>query len=219
MIEDLIRKTNTTEFYQDSDLKLESYSFKTSDNTLELFFSINQTSYDIPFEYEEWKLTCLKTEQFDGFFWGLLLPYVKMKILDSHPLLLKYHENELVCLVKGKPKNLNLFVGDISNALEKKTGNWIKISEIFWNNEENFKLYQKRHICIPESLKNLIAEVCKEHNLEFEVTNEMIAEDKGYADKPKSKILIFGNEDVSPNDFNLNQPFIIAEKFTAERIK
>jgi len=219
MIEDFIRKTNTPEFYQDCDLKLESYSFRTSDNTLELFFSIKQNSYDIPIEYEEWKLICLKTEQFDGFFWGLLLPYVKMKILDSHPLLLKYHENELECLVKGKPKNLNLFVGDISNGLEKKTGNWIKVSEVFWNNEENFKLYPKRHIRIPESLKNLVSEVCKEHDLEFEVTNELIGEDKGYADKPKTKILIFGNEDVSDNNFSLNQPFIIAEEFIAERMK
>ncbi|HEX9150447.1 MAG TPA: hypothetical protein VF842_00080 [Flavobacterium sp.] len=219
MIEDLIRKTNTTEFYQDCDLKLESYNFKTSDNTLELFFSINQISYDIPIEYEEWKLTCLKTEQFDGFFWDILLPYVKMKILDSHPLLLEYHENQLECLVKGKPKNLNLFVGDISNGLEKKTGNWIKVSEVFWNNEENFKLYPKRHIRIPKSLKNLFAEICKEHDLEFEVTNELIGEDKGYAAKPKTKILIFGNEDVSDNDFSLNQPFIIAEEFIAERIK
>jgi hypothetical protein len=219
MIEDLIKRTNTTEFYQDCDLKLESYNYKTSANILELFFSINQSSYDIPIEHEEWKLTCLKTEQFEGFLWDLLLPYVKMKILDSHPLLLKYHENQLQCLVKGKPTNLNLFVGDISNGLEKKTGNWIKVSEVFWNNEENFKLYPKRYIRIPKSLKNFIAEVCKEHDLEFEVTNELIGEDKGYADKPKAKILIFGNEDVSGNDFSLKQPFIIAEEFIAERIK
>ncbi|MDX6192065.1 hypothetical protein SGQ83_22185 [Flavobacterium sp. Fl-318] len=219
MIENLIRKTNTPEFYQDSDLKLESYNYKTSANTLELFFSINQISYDIPIEYEEWKITCLKTEQFEGFFWDLLLPYVKIKILDSHPLLLKYHESQLECLVKGKPKNLNLFVGDISNGLEKKTGNWIKVNEVFWNNEENFKLYPKRHIRIPKSLKSLFAEVCKEHDLEFDVTNELIGEDKGYCDKPKAKILIFGNEDVSDNDFSLNQPFIIAEEFIAERVK
>jgi hypothetical protein len=219
MIEDLIRKTNTTEFYQDCNLKLESYTFKTSDKTLELFFSINQASYDIPIEYEEWKLTCLKTVKFEGFFWDSLLPYVKMKILDSHPLLLKYNENQLYCLVKGKPKNLNSFVGDISNGLEKITGNWVKVNEVFWNNEEIFKLYPKRYIRIPKSLKNLISQVCKEHDLEFEVTDELIGEDKGYADKPKAKILIFGNEDVSDNDFSLGQPFIIAEEFIAERIK
>ena len=36
---------------------------------------------------------------------------------------------------------------------------------------------------------------------------------------PVAVALIFGNEDVSPNEFNLNQPFIIAEEFTAKRIK
>lgn len=43
--------------------------------------------------------------------------------------------------------------------------------------------------------------------------------DKRYAHKQKSKILIFGNKDVSPNDFYLNQPYVIAEKFTVERTK
>lgn len=38
-------------------------------------------------------------------------------------------------------------------------------------------------------------------------------------DEPKAKILFFGNKDVSDNDFSLNQPFIIAEEFIAERIK
>lgn len=219
MIEDLISKTNSTEFYQNCNFKLESYQYKTLNNTLELFFSIDQASYDIPTEREEWKLTCLKTEQFDGFFWDLLLPYVKIKIVDSHPLLLKYHENQLECLVKGKPKNLNLFLGTISNELEKKTGNWIKVSDVFWNNEENFELYPKRHIRITKSLKYLFAEACKEHGLEFEVTNELTGQQKGYANKPTAKVLIFGNEEISPNTFYLNQPFIIAEEFKAERIK
>ena len=71
MIQKLIDRTNTTEFYQDSNLKLESYNYNPSNNTLEMFLSINQISYDIPIEYEEWKLTCRNTESFNGFFTNL----------------------------------------------------------------------------------------------------------------------------------------------------
>ena len=34
-----------------------------------------------------------------------------------------------------------------------------------------------------------------------------------------AKILIFGNEDVCPNDYNLFQPYIIAESFMATKIE
>lgn len=219
MIKELIKKTNDKDFYNDCDLKIESYNFQTVDSTFEMILSINQNSYDIPIEYEEWKLTCRNTEKFDGFFWSLTLPYAKMKILEKHPLLLTFHENELECEIKGKPENVSEFIGDISNVLEKETGNWITVKEYFWNNEEYYEKYSKRTIRIAKSLEKSFRKICEKHKLNFQINRETIGEDKGYADKPKSKILIFGNEDVSPNDFNLNQPFIIAEEFTAKRIK
>lgn len=219
MIENLIKKTQTNDFYQDCDLKLEVFNFKTSDNTLEMIVSINQNSYDIPIEYEEWKITCRNTEKYDGFFWSILLPYTKLKILDSHPALIMYQQNELQCEITGIPKKINEFIGDISVILEKETGNWITVTDILWNVEECYKLYSTRNIRIPKSLNQPIKEVCKKHNLLFKVNNELIEDNKGYAHKSKSKILIFGNEDVSPNDFYLSQPYVIAENFTAERIK
>ena len=219
MIEKLIKKTNEKDFYNDCDLKIESYRFQTSNCTFEMILSINQNSYDVPVEYEEWKLTCINTEKFDGFFWSLTLPYVKMKILDKHPLLLVFHENELECEIKGKPENVSEFIGDVTNFLEKETGNWITVQKYFWNNQERFQKYSKRTISIPKSLEKHFREICDKHKLGFTINVETAGEAKGYANKPNSKVLLFGNEDVSPNDFNMNQPFIIAEEFTAERIK
>jgi len=141
-----------------------------------------------------------------------MLPYVKLKILENHPLLLKYHENIMECEIKGKPENSNEFIGDISTILEEETGNWITANDYFWNSEEQFKLYSYRIISIPKSLVKPIKQVCEKHELNFIVKNEIIGDSK-------SKVLIFGNEAVSPNNFYLNQPFIIAEEFTAERIK
>lgn len=219
MIQILIEKTNSKEFYQNCDFNLESYNFNATNYTLELFLSINQNSYDIPIEYEEWKITCLKTVQFEGFFDRVLLPFVKMKICDLHPLLLRYHENELLCLIVGIPENINSFIGEINLCIEKYTGNWLKISDIFGNIEQNLKLSSKLNIEIPKSLENFISKICTKHELQFEIINELIGDVKGHTDKPKTSLLIFGNEDVSDYDFNLNQPYIIAEEFIGERIK
>lgn len=219
MIEDLIKRTQTDDFYQNCNLNLDLFNFKTSDNTVEMIFSINQTSYDIPIEREEWKITCRNTEKYHGFFWNILLPYTKLKILDKHPALLLYNHSELECEIIGVPKALNQFIADISIILERETGNWITVPDILWNSEEHYRLSSKRNISIPKSICKPFKEVCTKHNLAFKVTHEVTGNDKLYAHKQKSKILIFGNEEVSPNYFYLKQPYVIAENFLAERTK
>lgn len=67
------------------------------------------------------------------------------------------------------------------------------------DSEEHYRIFSKRNMSIPKSIGKPIKEVCAKHNLTFKVTGA----DKRYAHKQKSKILIFGNEDVSPNDFYL----------------
>ena len=133
--------------------------------------------------------------------------------------MLIFHENEIECEITGRPATVTEFIGDVSNALERETGNWITVNEYFWNNEEFYQNYAKRTIMMPKSLGNSILKVCEKHNMGFQIKSELVGEKKGYADKPNAKILIFGNEDVSPNDFNLRQPYIIAEEFIAQRIK
>lgn len=103
--------------------------------------------------------------------------------------------------------------------LERDTGNWINVTDILWNSVENYKLFSKRNISIPKLIGKPIKEVCAKHNLKFKVIHEVTGEEKRYAHKQKSKILIFGNEDISPNDFYLKQPYVIAENFIAERTK
>jgi len=219
MIENLIERTHAVDFYQNCDFKLQSFLFKTFDNTVEMFFSIDQSSYDIPIEHEEWKITCRKTEKYHGFFSDIILPYTKLKIFDKHPALLLYNHSELECEIIGLPQTISQFLVDISLVLERDTGNWITVKDILWNNEENSKLLNKRNISIPKSIVNPIKEVSIKHNLLFKINYEVNANDKLYAYKQKNKILIFGNEDVSSDNFYLNQPFVIAESFSAERIK
>ena len=215
MIETLIERTNTVEFYQDSDLKLLSYSFNPSSRKCEFIFSINQISYDIPIEYEEWKITGENTIEIEGFSCEILLPYVKMEIIENHPLLWEHNEKKFECKLKGIPENFEQFFGDLFLQFEDKTGNWITINDYFWNNRENYERYNERMIIIPESIVSIFEIAAKRNNVDFKVIKENFDDEN----ENLYKILFFGNCDVSPNDFSLRQHYIIAENFIGERIK
>ena len=64
-------------------------------------------------------------------------------------------------------------------------------------------------------MKAPVEKVCKKHGIEFNIKKEVDGYDKGYLNRPDAKLLIFGNEDVSPNNFSLEQPYIIADEFIA----
>ena len=69
----------------------------------------------------------------------------------------------------------------------------------------------------PKPLIEPIKKVCKKHGIELKVKKEIGGYDKGYANRPNVKLLLFGNEDVSPDNYNLGQPYIIADEFLANK--
>ena len=66
-------------------------------------------------------------------------------------------------------------------------------------------------------MKEPIEKVFKKHGVDFKVKKEIDGYDKGYANRPNIKLLIFGNEDASPDNYNLGQPYIIADEFIANK--
>ncbi len=66
-------------------------------------------------------------------------------------------------------------------------------------------------------MREPIMKVCKDFGIEFRVNEVISGDDKGYAHRPDLKLLMFGNEDVSGYDYNLGQPYIIAEDFIADK--
>tara|TARA_R100000935_G_scaffold58806_1_gene98128 strand:- start:97 stop:753 length:657 start_codon:yes stop_codon:yes gene_type:complete len=218
MLTELIEKTNTKKFYNDCDFYLESKSLITSEKKLELIVSINQNSYDIPIEYEEWKVTCngyIKSDNLDNKFF---MPYVKMEIFDKHPVLWNFLDEKFECYIKGIPNNIKEFYGELSIELDKHTGNWIKLTDLFWNLDNIFKQSQKKYKEIPESLLSVIKKVCEDFDLKFEIEKQIHRQESALHNE-SAKLLIFGNEDVSPNTFYLQQPYIIATSFEAHRVK
>lgn len=217
MIEQLIEKTNTTEFYQNGHFHLTELKglighFK----TMEFNFIVEERDdYGKISEVDHWRLIAHNTIKFRGLFSEQYLPYIKLRILDEHPLLWTFHKNELECELQGFPSNPSEFIGDLYFAYEQKTGNWIELNRHFFNIKEYYKNNGKMNLGISEPLAEPIREVCEKHGIEFNIENVIKDYDKGYAYRPNAKLLIFGNEDVSPNDFNLRQPYIIADEFIA----
>ena len=218
MINSLIERTNTNEFYNDCNFYLESKELITSENRLEVVYSINQNSYDIPIEYEEWKITCdgyVKSENLDNRFF---MPYVKMAILDKHPSLWNFTEKKFECYITGIPADLRKFYGNLLIELEKASGNWIKLTDLFWNFEDYFKNEKKKYKEIPEPLLDVIKKVCENYDLRFEIKKEIAIQERANNNKDL-ELLIFGNEVVCPHTFYLKQPYIIADSFEAIRVK
>lgn len=157
------------------------------------------------------------TIKFTGIYADLYLPYIKLKILNDHPLLWAFNKREFECELKGFPKNPSEFIGDLFFEYEKVTGNWIPVHVDFWNLNKYFKSRGERFISIKEPLKDSVEKVCQKHGVDFVVTNVVEGAGRGSLNRPDAKLLIFGNEDITPNEFNLGQPFIIADEFTAKR--
>ncbi len=220
MIEKLIERTNREEFYQSGRLHLINlYGQVGHFNTMEFNFILDeQDIYGKIIDVEHWKLISHQTIDFKGIYADLYLPYIKLKILTDHPLLWTFTRAKLECALINFPKNPSEFIGDLFFEYEKLTGNWIPVHENFWNlNESNYKSKGQTNIEIQEPLKEPIEKVCKKHGIVLKVENVRDGFDKGYANRPNAKLLIFGNDDVSPNDFSLGQPYIIADEFIASR--
>jgi len=219
MLEELIKRTNTTKFYQNghfhlTELKGQIGHFK----TMEFNFIVEERDdYGKITDVEHWRIIAHNTIKFSGIFSEQYLPYIKLKILTEHPLLWTFNKNDLECELKGFPTNTSEFIGDLFFAYEKHAGNWLSLNENFYNIKEYYKKAGKMNLVISEPLAEPIRAVCEKHGIEFNVENLIKDFDKGYAYRPNAKLLIFGNEDVSRNDFSLGQPYIIADEFIASR--
>ena len=146
------------------------------------------------------------------------MPYIKVQVLTVHPLLWEYHEKQLECELRNFPNNPSEFMGDLFFEYEKLGGNWIQVHDHFWALNEYYKKNGTRNISIPEPLADPIKGICNKHKIEFTINEVIECESKGYLNRPDAKLLLFGNEVISPHTFNLGQPYVLAEKFEATKI-
>ena len=127
-------------------------------------------------------------------------------------------EKKFECYITGIPTDLREFYGNLLIELENASGNWIKLTDLFWNFEDYFKNEKKKYKEIPEPLLDVIKKACEDYDLSFEIEEEISMQERAN-NKKDLRLLIFGNEIVSPHTFYLKQPYIIADSFEAIRVK
>lgn len=212
MLQQLIERSNEEEFYQNSWLILKNVNFKTGNpNLCEINLFLDDRYFnENTIVKQEWKITANSSYEINNFWNENLLPYIKLEIVEEHPLLWKYKHSTLECEISELPNDINQFIGELYFELEKSTGNWIPFQDIIFGIQKKHNGNNKVKISIPKPLKRTFEELTAKFEIKFKVIDETKITDKNTAD---IKILIFGNKDVSPNNYNLHQPFIIAKDF------
>jgi len=219
MLEQLIEKTNAAQFYHRGRIHLTELKGQIGYvKTMEFNFVVEERDdYGKLTDVEYWRLIAHNTIKYSGLFVELYMPYVKLKVMDEHPLLWPFTKNELICELHGFPDNPSEFIGDLFFAFEQKAGNWIALHEHFFNIKQYYLENGKKNLRIPEPVVEPVRQVCEKHRIEFNIESVIKDSDKGRKHWSNAKLLIFGNEVVSPNNFNLRQPYIIAEEFMASK--
>lgn len=219
MLDELIMRTNSKEFYSDWNLKLESVFGKIEsyeENKFEINLSIENEFEPENLERENWQITAEGIIEIRGIFSSSYLPYIKLSLIEDHPLLWKFKYDELECELSGVIDKPHDFVSKLHWLYEEKTGGFIDWKRDFYGIQNLINGKNKIPLFFNMKTYNFVKSIIDDFGLELEVIEKINKKDSEYTN---AKVLMFGNPDVSPNNFNLSQPFIIANKFTATKIK
>lgn len=207
-IKKLIEFTNSSEYYQEAQLELTQIIAKRN--------RYNDVTFNFVLEGigkpQKWQLIAHRCECFSKMYRDRFIPYIQLKMYTNHPLLWSHKSNILHCELIGFPKDVDTFLGQIYQAYIKRSNNWLQATEHFFATEHAFKKNKKKSLHIPENLRQEIEGICKGHSISFEVKEEQIQENCNL------KVLVFDNEYISPDGFNMGQPYIIADEFFIEKV-
>lgn len=220
-MEELIEVSNSENFASQGFTYLKKLVFEADRSKLQLQITL----IDEAEKEDDWVINAENVFDFKNFDSGNLMPYLRINLYADHPLIKLMESPEIQCKIIGVPDNKFDFLGKFYQLLQNEMDSWRKLEDFFWNTKnlfgekeipENFKgLIDKEsnteYINLPKILLHPFKELCEFENLQVYIESEYETEYNNM------KVLMFGNEIVSPDDYNLNQPYVIAEKFTAER--
>lgn len=222
MLSQLINRTNEDGFYSNWNLKLDGVYGKIKsyhENDFEIYLVIENESKLESIEKEHWKIEAQQVLEVSNVFSPIYLPYIKLSILEEHPLLWKFMHDTLECELSGICENHHEFTSRLHWLYEEQTGGFIAWKRDFHELPNLIKGKRQVPILLNMKTYNFVKGLLDEFGLSIEIKDILSGENKGYLNKPDAKVLIFGNPDVSPNDYNLGQPYVIADNFTAEKME
>ncbi|KZS38701.1 hypothetical protein AWE51_14020 [Aquimarina aggregata] len=215
-LEKLIKITNSEKYYQECDLQLIKIEHKKDGvNSANFNFIHESGDFNGITNVQKWQLTAHRCEGFQNMRLEKFMPYIQLKLFTDHPLLWRYNNDNLDCELIGYPKDIDTFLGQIYQTYIKVSNNWIQATEEFYATEYAYKKNGRKSLIIPENFKDSIEDICKAHDITFNIKTTI---EQDNSKLRYLKVLVFGNNYISPDGFNIGQPYIIAHDFFVNKI-
>lgn len=205
MVVRLIEITNSKEFIQDGDIISKEVVARQREFDLRLIFDVQYSDEEImKYNCEIYcegiaYMTSNRLHEYKR-------PYNRINLYRDHPVLWNYESSHVLTL-KGSGVNVAELLGDLFIMHDKACGNWVNFHQLFHSIPNRLKTEKGATIEIPERLLESYKSVFGKHRLTFTII-ETTDVQNDYC------VLIFGNPDISPDDYNFGQPYVVAEKFT-----
>jgi hypothetical protein len=205
MLEKLIEITNSDEFIEDGNIAIKEVIAHQREFDLKLIFDIQYsveeiTKYNCEIYCEGIAYTTSnRLHEYKR-------PYNRINVYDEHPVLWNYASSQYFTL-KGKDVNIAELIGDLFLAHDEACGNWVDFHWKFHSLGRWLQTDDGAIIDVPVPLVDAYKPAFKKHRLSYEITDTR-EENNNYS------VVLFGNPDISPDNYNKGQPYIVAEKFT-----
>lgn len=205
MLERLIEITNSEEFLQDGHISIKEVVVRQREFDLRVIFDIKYsveeiTKYHCDIYCESIAYTTSnRLHEYKR-------PYNRINLYRDHPVLQNYESSHFLTL-KGASVNIAELLGDLFIVHDKTCGNWVDFHWLFNSVPNHLETKEGATIEMPERLLESYKPIFDKHKLTF-IIIETTDVQNDYS------VLVFGNPDISPDNYNFGQPYIVAEKFT-----
>lgn len=214
-LKEFLKYSNSEAFYLNSTITGQKFIVENQSKKAFCYFQLEDQSDDRNIIFRKFELCIEGYQTSRRMDQKLFLPFIQLNLYKDHPLLWVYTGKVYNCELIGYPKDIDLFLGKIFQVYLQRSNNWIQASKEFFATEHAYKKKNKITKTLGEKLIPFIEEVCQKHHVDFKIMNEETFD--FYSNK--SKALIFENFYISPDGFNIGQPYIIAEYFSLKQLQ
>ena len=157
-----------------------------------------------------WELTCRDLINFQEVP-IIVIPGTELKLHNDHPVLWGWGD-EVYYIITSKADNIAGIMGDLFIEHTKACGNWVDFAWFYQGLADVLAMPGGNQLKVPARLQHTCFQVLKAHGVQYRiiVTHPAVR---------KYQVLFFSNENSWPDDMNFRQPYIIAEEFSAKRMR
>lgn len=205
MLQKLIEITNSDDFIQDGHIAIKEVIARQKEFDLRLIFDLQYAVDGITKHHCEVYCegiaytTSNRLHEYKR-------PYNRINLYRDHPVLWNYESSQYLTL-KRRDVNIAELMGDLFLVHDQACGNWVDFHRLFNSVPKRLKSTDTVMVKVPMRLVDTYRPIFDKHNVAYSI-GESREKNNNYS------ALLFGNPDISPDDYNFGQPYIVAEKFT-----